>query len=115
VKQLTEKEWNETNRAVCLRLEYCPPYRPPIASLALFVFGAVVEDEATDHDSNLVDMGFDVEGVPLGFSVWEGTWAEEKDHEGGVVDTHAEGVFRRLTTEEMHDLERGLPLWVKAT
>ncbi len=111
MKQLTEKEWNETNRAVCLHLE-C---RPPIAVLALFVFGAVVEEEAGEHDSNLEDMGFDVASVPLGLSVWEGFWVVEKDHEGEIVDTRAEGVFRRLTDEELHDVEKGSNPWVAAT
>jgi hypothetical protein len=101
MKLVTEKDWNDTNHVVCLKMNA----NPPIAALALFVFGAVVEEEAQEHDSNLEEMGFDVEKMPLGLSVWEGTWeADPPDHEGITDSSHAVGTLRRPTEEELHDI-----------
>lgn len=109
MQHLTYKHWNTTNRAVVLHIDA----DPPIAPLALFVFGAVVEEEAAEYSSNLDEMGF--ENIPLGLLVWEGSWEPDPpDHEGVSDSTHAIGTYRAPTEEELKDILAGRSPWARA-
>ncbi len=110
MQYVSYEAWNNSNRLLCLRVDA----NPPVAALALFACGAVAEEEAAEHSSNLEEMGFDLSDVPLGLSVWEGRWLPvPPDHEGVSDDCRPEGKFRELEMDELKQVLKGESPWEK--
>jgi len=78
----------------------------PRGDLAIAVCGKTITYEMENSGARLEDLLLD--GAPLGFSIWEGTYRYDSDH-----DPTARGTFRPLTLAEWgRVVETGIP-WVE--